>query len=172
MREFGNIIIKLIEELDSQGNELSQQQELFFKNSVIRDTEGNLLVCSKPSKELHKYNWFVEGIAKNTECVVYINSKHLFDCGNTEAKSFDGEELTQEFKTILSRLKINEDLAKKKFRLLHSLPLYEVVRSSIFCELVYRSGYDCIKSEEQGKTSYGVVDRSIIKMIDDVKPSK
>ena len=37
--------VKLIEELDSNGKELTPEQEKFFKRSKVRNDSGKLLVC-------------------------------------------------------------------------------------------------------------------------------
>ena len=50
--------IKLIEDVDNRGNELSPSQEAFFKHSKVRNDFGELLVCYRGTSSVNARNSF------------------------------------------------------------------------------------------------------------------
>lgn len=102
------------ENLDNLGNTLSKEQEIFFKNSKVRDSQGKLLVCYHGSNynftefSNKKVYWFTssEDISKsyrsNTgfDYAVYLNITDMFtyDCkGNVWSRVEMSEELLDIF---------------------------------------------------------------------------
>lgn len=77
-----------VNEIDSEGNTLSEQQFEFFKNSKIRDRDGKLLVCCHSSAS--KFNSFNKGDIGfhfgNREQAIsryeqtYKNDYNLYEC--------------------------------------------------------------------------------------------
>ena len=190
--------VRLIEALDSKGNELSPEQEVFFKRSKIRNDFGELLVVYRGTVSQNERNYF-SGNAKwftsnkdyadkynvgenKTTYECYLNCTNVFDCGNTDGRLFNLNptklSLTNDFLAILHRLNLTEQLFVKKFeqelkdKSSYTWHIYTVVRTDKFIDLVRRSGYDCIHTIEEGDNDcYGVLYNRCIKLTSNLDPT-
>ena len=189
--------IKLIEDIDSNGNDLTPEQEKFFKGSRIRDRSGKLLVCYRNTVDKDRsgfggiIKWFTaeESYAdkynicgNNITYKCYLNCKNIFDCGNTDGRIYNLNparlSLTKEFLNLLNKLDLTEQLFVKIFKdeitspEAYKLKIFSIVRTDKFANLVKRSGYDCIKTFEEGNLCYGVFNNNDIKLITNKNPTK
>lgn len=190
--------IRLIEDIDSNGNELSPSQEAFFKRSKVRNNQGELLVVyrgtvSIPERKqfLGSIKWFTSDREYANKYVIsdnnvvyscYLNCVKVFDCGNTDGRVFNLNptklSLTKEFTNILSRLNLTEQLFVTMFkeelmdRSSYTWHIYTIVRTEKFADLVRRSGYDCIRTIEEGNNvCWGVLHDRCIKLISNKEPT-
>lgn len=184
---------RLLEEVDSNNKELSPEQSEFFKNSLIRDDNGNLLVCyhGSPVKGIDEFNqvinWFTPMIEYATKMsltgnkyTVYLNCNKIFECGNTDGYVFsvkpEGRDtkFSMAFTKILSNLNIDDTYFRNKFKeelTNHAIKIFSLVRTGKFGLLVKRCGYDCIHAIEEGYDSFGVLDANKIKGVNNLNPT-
>ena len=190
--------VKLVESLDSNGNELSPAQDAFFKRSKVRNAFGDLLVVYRGTVSQNERNhfsgnvkWFTSSREyadkyvlsdKDTVYSCYLNCNNIFDCGNTDGRVFKLNpvqlSLTDEFKAILAKLDLTEQLFVTKFkqelkdRSSYTWHIYTIVRTDKFVDLVRRSGYDCIHTIEEGNNDcYGVLYDRCIKLTSNDNPT-
>lgn len=190
--------IRLVEDIDSIGNELTPEQEAFFKHSKIRNSSGELLVVyrgtvskSERKQFLGSIKWFTSSKAyankynlssnsQTYEC--YLNCSKILDCGDTDGRIFNLNpikiSLTDNFKRILSKLNLTEQLFVNTFkqelkdRESYTWHIYTIVRTDKFADIVKRSGYDCIHTIEEGNNDcYGVLYDNEIKLVSNKKPT-
>lgn len=189
---------KLIETIDNENNELTPEQDKFFKNSKVRNSSGDLLVCYRGTANINNRTGFsgdIKWFSLNRDYSdrfslengivysVYLNCKRIFDCGNTDGRLFKirpllNPELSDEFLKILNRLDVSEELFRRTFKEELSnnesyvWRIFQIVRNSKFKNLVERSGYDCIKTiEEESNVCYGVFNNEDIKLTSNKYPT-
>ena len=190
--------VTLVEALDSNGNELSSSQEAFFKLSKVRNSFGDLLVVYRGTVSQNERNYFSGNVKwftsskeyadkyvlsdKDKVYSCYLNCNNIFDCGNTDGRVFKLNpvqlSLTDEFKAILAKLNLTEQLFVTKFkqelqdRSSYTWHIYTIVRTDKFVDLVRRSGYDCIHTIEEGNNDcYGVLYDRCIKLTSNENPT-
>ena len=190
--------VKLVEALDSNGNELSSSQEAFFKLSKVRNSFGDLLVVYRGTVSQNERNYFSGNVKwftsskeyadkyvlsdKDKVYSCYLNCNNIFDCGNTDGRVFKLNpvqlSLTDDFKAILAKLNLTDQLFVTKFkhefqdRSSYTWHIYTIVRTDKFVDLVRRSGYDCIHTIEEGNNDcYGVLYDRCIKLTSNENPT-
>ena len=200
----------MIDKVDSLGNELSKEQQEFFKDSKV--VKGNkLLVCyhgtgSNFRTFKNAINWFsidknyttqFANFRSNNNQVtyeVYLNCKHLFNCGDTNGRVYGLiptiEDFQPNMKRIFDGLGLNENECKEFIKKVieerdkegyiddsiscykYKLKVHIVTRTKVFRDLVKSKGYDgVITREENGSVCFGVFDPSDIKLVSNKKPT-
>ena len=176
--------------------ELSREQEEFFKDSVIRNKDGLIPMWHGTDVEFSEFhnaiNWFSTSkeYAKqyaewlgNTPVYyeAYLNCKHPFKCGDTSARVFDTlpNKLSRESLSICRRLGIDEYDFRRLLKHTsaansaeeYKLKLHTVTRLSEFAELVKAKGFDSIITLEDGHPCVGVFNPEDIKRVSNLKPT-
>jgi hypothetical protein len=127
-------------EVDSQGNELSQKQSEFFKDSQVRDKNNRLLVVYHGTTkrfENEVFNSSINWFSSNPDYVrqfatlsrdnkegghdylCYLNALNLFDCGLTDESIFVLAPITtpytfsRRFKQIVDKLNIDDKIIRE-----------------------------------------------------------
>jgi hypothetical protein len=127
-------------EVDSQGNELSQKQSEFFKDSQVRDKNNRLLVVYHGTTkrfENEVFNSLINWFSSNPDYVrqfatlsrdnkegghdylCYLNALNLFDCGLTDESIFVLAPITtpytfsRRFKQIVDKLNIDDKILRE-----------------------------------------------------------
>jgi hypothetical protein len=127
-------------EVDSQGNELSQKQSEFFKDSQVRDKNNRLLVVYHGTTkrfENEVFNSSINWFSSNPDYVrqfatlsrdnkegghdylCYLNALNLFDCGLTDESIFVLAPITtpytfsRRFKQIVDKLNIDDKILRE-----------------------------------------------------------
>ena len=187
---------------DNQGRTLTKEQQEYFKDSKVRDDDGNLLVMyhgsqSKFNEFNSSVNWFTDseeysnyygrkentiqkalGIeakkSKNTY-KTYLDIKNPKVLGNIDGyinQDFDVEEFIEasdisreDFNKLLEEYNTGKPEYEKAYR------IYELTNSEVFKNYLMEQGYDGIKANEKGHTSYGVFNSNQIKKIDNTNPT-
>lgn len=189
---------RLIENTDNENNELTPEQEKFFRNSKVRNSSGDLLVCYRGTANINNRTGFsgdIKWFSTNQDYSdrfsldngivysVYLNCRRIFDCGNTDGRLFKitpliNPQLTDYFLNILKRLDISEELFRNTFKQelsnkeSYTWRIFQITRNTKFKNLVERSGYDCIKTIEEGdNVCYGVFNNKDIKLTSNKYPT-
>jgi hypothetical protein len=127
-------------EVDSQGNELSQKQSEFFKDSQVRDKNNRLLVVYHGTTKRFENevfnsstNWFSSNpdyvrqfatLSRDNKegghkYLCYLNAVNLFDCGLTDDSIFVLAPITtpytfsRRFKQIVDKLNIDDKILRE-----------------------------------------------------------
>ena len=121
----------MISNIDSLGNELTQEQIKFFENTKVKNDKDELLVCyhgttSNFSSFKEPINWFSTDRVYSSQyslgtsglMSVYLNCLNMFDCGNTGIPVFDllpikPYRFSSAFSKIIERLGLSEDQARE-----------------------------------------------------------
>lgn len=193
-----SLLKESVEETDSEGNPLSPEQVAFFKNSVMRDGRGNLLVCyhGSPTKGITAFwshidpQFFSRSLGYAKEYMldrdtgepgdvysVYLNITNPFDNSTKEMNDF----LINEFVPWCEKkgYKIPDEEALK-----HSPVNFAAVADNlyVFLRKMFREGksrwdgmfvdeYYVKEHGEDAKTSYVPLFGNQIKAITNKKPS-
>lgn len=187
---------------DNNGKKLSKEQQEYFKDSKVRDDDGNLLVMyhgseSKFNEFNSSINWFTDseeysnyyGRKENTiqkalgleakksknTYKTYLDIKNPKVLGNIDGyinQDFDVEEFIEasdisreDFNKLLEKYNEGKPEYEKAYR------IYELTNSEAFKNYLISQGYDGIKANEKGHTSYGVFNSNQIKNIDNTSPT-
>ena len=195
-----------VDEEDNKGNKLSPEQVKFFSTSRIRNKKGQLLLVyhgttSKFSsnKFTSPINWFSSNKAYSRdfselnkdkagyiyEC--YLNCSRPLYCGNTDGRVYEltpvkPYKFTKEFLSIINKLGISEDEARKLVKDIYSqyhenedyeykAHIHVITRETLFKDLAVKKGYDCIVAKENGNTTIGAFNPESIKLKDNTNPT-
>lgn len=169
--------------------DLSLEQDAFFRKSKVRDKDGQLLTCyrgtNKTDKSNNRIEWFTTNKAYAEKfmkvygqdgdlLICYLACNHLLDVGDTNVEVYTNNDLSVAVLNILAKLNITVDLFKQTFKEELSqatVTLLDIVTTDKFGDLVYRAGYDCIHSYE-GSTNecFGVLDSTLVKSVTEESP--
>ena len=181
--------------------ELTKEQEEFFKDSRIKDKSGNLIPMWHGTNVIFQefarpINWFSvsKDYAKDFSkwlggtpvlYEAYLNCKKPFNCGNTNVKVFDmipsnPLKLSRESEAICRKLDIDEHdfrrlvaftSAGDDIKEQYKLDLHTIIRLGEFANFVKSKGYDSIVTIEDGHICVGVFNPSDIKRVTNLKPT-
>lgn len=172
---------ELNESLDSSENELSKEQEEFFKDSKIRDESGNLLVCyhGTPIANIKEFkpNTFFTANKKYAQAyskwededtpniyAVYLNITNPFDLSTKEQVEF----LRNEFTDYIRTLNKDEKLLNSTIETINNLNIGDKVTFSNIADDLYdylvnnKTSYDglIVDEEIEYKINKGEYDES------------
>ena len=172
-------------ELDSLGNELTEEQAEFFKDSKVRDAEGNLLVVYHGTNVKRSFytfrtnsspawftpapgyaNAFAYGSEKKVVHKTYLNITNPLYLGN-----IDGIANDESLRRLSATSKIDIDTLKNILSEENSVNIFKITNSKKFKNLIKRQGYDGMVAREGGVTSYAVFEPNQIKSVDNAFPS-
>lgn len=190
------------QQVDSLGNNITQEQIKYFKNSKIRDNQGHLLVCYHGTMngkfdtfEMGRYvdsdefAWFstnkeytknysndgIDGIDSYTFSV-YLNVENPFNTGDTHQSVYedDGETPTKYVIDLANRLNVDvEELIELGVEETpFGTELFDITRTSGFRDILEERGYDGQIANEFGNMTIGVMYPEQIKATDNLNPTK
>lgn len=162
--------------VDNLGNELTPEQSAFFKNSKVRDSQGNLLVCYHGTKSQN----IIEGFDKNRiglGCT--LGDGFYFSSEEGLAKEIGGPNIYKVYLNLTNpKLYICTDNTWNKF-ILDVLKEYGVntLRSGLrlnpyVTELLKEDGYDgVIAKRPNGAIEYVVYESNQVKLVTNQNPT-
>ncbi len=175
---------------DTEGRTLSEAQMKYFKDSKVRDYEGNLLPVYHGTKEeftifepYYSYessrhgglNWaakdyeYAKDYSWSDEPIVlkgYLNITKMLDIGDIDSYT-DYQKTLQELANIV-QLTTDELEEMVDFR---NARIYDITSSKKFKERIVELGYDGVMAWESGLVTYGFVDSNQFKNIDNTNPT-
>lgn len=168
---------------DSQGNQLSEKQEKFFKDSKVRDENGKLLVVYHGTGKNKDFNIFDLNKSKNTSM---LGKGFYFTSDSSEAKTKyanNNGRVVEAYLNIKNPLKVDlvhksaivsklRDLYMGKFDVdyyIQNFKYSDGVDVNKLLELVKKQGFDGIICE--GKGYYVVFDSNQIKETINLNPT-
>ena len=170
---------------DSLGNELSTEQQEFFKDSKVRDANGNLLVMyhgTNVKRKFYKFNtqyrpaWFTSapgyanaftrGDRKKAVYEVYLNVTKPLYLGN-----IDGVANEENLKHLSALSKIDVTTLKDILSEEKGEHIWRITNSAKFKRLVKKQGYDGFVAREGGVSSWATFDAEQAKSTDNIYPS-
>ena len=181
---------------DNQGRQLTKEQQEYFKDSKVRDENGNLLTVYHGSK--NKFNVFTSDINWFSSSKEYSNNygkkanlfnkvtkrepkkskvtfetylniknpKELGDIGGYINQQFDIDELHLPQEDIDNLIKSYEESEGKA-----PYRVWELVNSKVFKDYLISKGYDGITAKEFGNTTYGAFYPEQTKDVDNANPT-
>ena len=175
----------MFSERDSLGNELSEEQQEFFKDSRVRDVDGNLLVVyhgTNVKRKFYKFNteyspaWFTSspgyanaftrGDGKKMVHKVYLNITNPLYLGN-----IDGVANEENLKYLSALSKIDVSILKDILLEEKGEHIWKITNSSKFKSLAKKQGYDGFIAREGGVSSWATFDSEQVKSVDNIYPS-
>lgn len=181
---------------DNQGRELTKKQQEYFKDSKVRDENGNLLTVYHGSK--NKFNVFTSDINWFSSSKEYSNNygkkanlfnevtkrepkkskvtfetylniknpKELGDIGGYINQQFDIDELHLPQEDIDNLIKSYKESEGKA-----PYRVWELVNSKVFKDYLISKGYDGITAKEFGNATYGAFYPEQTKDVDNTNPT-
>ncbi len=181
---------------DNKGRKLTKEQQEHFKDSKVRDENGNLLTVYHGSK--NKFNVFTSDINWFSSSKEYSNNygkkanlfnkvtkrepkkskvtfetylniknpKELGDIGGYINQQFDIDELHLPQEDIDNLIKSYEESEGKA-----PYRVWELVNSKVFKDYLISKGYDGITAKEFGNTTYGAFYPEQTKDVDNTNPT-
>ena len=181
---------------DNQGRKLTKKQQEYFKDSKVRDENGNLLTVYHGSK--NKFNVFTSDINWFSSSKEYSNNygkkanlfnkvtkrepkkskvtfetylniknpKELGDTGGYINQQFDIDELHLPQEDIDNLIKSYKESEGKA-----PYRVWELVNSKVFKDYLISKGYDGIIAKEFGNTTYGAFYPEQTKDVDNTNPT-
>ena len=172
-------------EVDSEGNQLTEAQQEFFKDSVVRDAEGNLLVVyhgTNVKRKFYKFNtkespaWFTpapgyanaftRGEGKKAVYRVYLNITNPLWLGNVDGVA---DEEAVKYLSALSKIDITtlkDILSEEKGE-----HVWRITNSPKFKALAKKQGFDGFVAREGGVTSWAIFSPEQVKSTDNKTPT-
>lgn len=166
---------------DNQGRKLTKEQQEFFKDSKVRDENGNLLVVyhGTGNKDFNVFEsikhkglmWvakdieYSEGYGNNVK-KMYLNIKNMLDIGVIDGYyNYENtiRELADKVNLAVEEL---EKMPKGKWYY-----IYEITNSEAFKNRIIELGYDGVYAQEGEARTYGFVNSNQIKNVDNTNPT-
>lgn len=184
---------KAIVEFDSDYQELTLAQTKYFKNSKVRNSNGQLYVCYHGTS--HEFNtfdtasarWFTPNVdyaevfGNKYLLKVYLNITKPLYLGDIDDYFWDEDNydeindtfpVTTTVKNIAKRLNIDVQLLIDIFeRYDYTNNVYRLTNSPEFKQLAVEHGFDGLQAEETCDITFGIFDANQVKLVTNLNPT-
>lgn len=182
---------------DSNGKQLTAEQQEYFKDSKVVDDNGNLLVVYNGSKTKWtvpnkdgRAQWWSASKAysdnyrgkngvfnhQNQTTKAYLNIKNPIDVGNTDwyfepnKWNAGNEQYSEEVVSLADKLGVDIDVLVSAANK-HGNRLWNFIQTDEFAEMARQAGFDGIKANEFGNAVYATFSPEQAKNTGNVKPT-